>query len=153
MKVIVDLQVATEQANVPSLAQFEQWVSAALPDTLPQVELTIRLVDTAEGTYLNETYRHKIGPTNILSFPFEYEEDDGLPIPLLGDLVICVPVMVAEAKAQDKSLEFHWAHLVIHGTLHLLGYDHIQEQEAVVMEDLECSILQTLGYPNPYGDR
>lgn len=152
MNGIIDLQIATEQDHIPTLAQFEQWVNAALPDTLSPVELTIRLVDTAEGTYLNETYRQKIGPTNILSFPFENEGDE-LPIPLLGDLVICVPVMLAEAKELGKSVEFHWAHLVVHGILHLLGYDHMQEQEAMLMEGLEYSILQRLGYPNPYGDR
>lgn len=153
MSCIIDLQIATSHANVPSAAHFEQWLNAALPDTLPQVELTIRLVDKAEGAYLNETYRRKTGPTNILSFPFKNDEDEELPVFLLGDLVICVPVMIEEAEELGKPLLFHWAHLVVHGTLHLLGYDHLHEQEAIAMENLECAILQALGYPNPYGDR
>lgn len=153
MSCIIDLQIATGLSTaIPGVAQFELWVNAALPEAMAQVELTIRLVDKAEGAYLNETYRHKSGPTNILSFPFEYD-DDVLAVPLLGDLVICVPVMKEEADELGKSLDFHWAHLVVHGVLHLSGFDHIEEQEAIAMENLESEILQTLGYFNPYGDR
>lgn len=152
MSSIIDLQLATEQAYpIPPMSQFEQWVNAALPKDYPQVELTIRLVEKAESAYLNQTYRKRSGPTNILSFPFR--DDAPLPVPLLGDLIVCVPLMIEEAAKQNKPLEFHWAHLIIHGTLHLLGYDHIEENEAIAMEALECDILHSLGFSDPYGDR
>ena len=111
-------------------------------------ELSIRIVDEAESADLNHTYRHKSGPTNVLSFPCEVP--DGVPLDLLGDLVICAPVVAREAQAQGKASEAHWAHMVIHGVLHLRGYDHIDTAEAERMEALEIDILSRLGYPNPY---
>ena len=127
-------------------------------------ELTIRIVSEEEISELNQTYRDKTGSTNVLSFPFEMpdfgfdeelgesqiEEFDRMHIPLLGDLVICVAVVNREALEQKKSAEAHWAHMVIHGVLHLLGYDHIENIEAEAMETLEITLLSELGYPTPY---
>lgn len=113
-------------------------------------EVTIRIVDEAEMTELNETYRHKSGPTNVLSFPFDAPIE--LEVKLLGDIVICASVVNKEAKAQGKSSDAHWAHMVVHGILHLQGYDHIEDDEAEVMEALEINLLQQLGYTNPYID-
>jgi len=110
----------------------------------------VRLVDIAEMKTLNETYRDKAGPTNVLSFPSDLPDD--LQLPLLGDIVICAPVVRAEAAEQGKNLTAHWAHMTIHGTLHLLGYDHIAEEEAAAMEALESAILKRLDYPCPYRD-
>ncbi len=115
----------------------------------PESELTIRLVDEAEGLELNSTYRHKDYATNVLSFPADVP-DELLDIPLLGDLVICAPVVAREALEQRKPLQAHWAHLVIHGCLHLLGYDHIDDAEAEEMETLERELLAELGHPDPY---
>ena len=116
------------------------------------VELTIRLVDEEEGMHLNQTYRGNTGATNVLSFPFENLEDipDEFNIPLLGDIVICAPVVRQEAKTQNKKETNHWAHLTVHGTLHLLGYDHIDDEDAQIMENLETGILSSLGFSDPY---
>ncbi|MCL1043100.1 rRNA maturation RNase YbeY [Shewanella marisflavi] len=147
----LDLQLATEASEVPTQAQFESWVRLALGNTMPEAELTIRLVDEAESQQLNHTYRGKDKPTNVLSFPFESPPE--VELPLLGDLVICVPVVEQEAKAQAKSLEAHWAHMVVHGCLHLLGYDHIIDNEAEEMESLETQLIESLGFPNPYKEQ
>lgn len=147
----LDLQLATEAGDLPAEAQLRRWVELALRQRTADSELTIRLVDAEEGQELNRTYRHKDYATNVLSFPAEVP-DDLLDIPLLGDLVICVPVVEREAREQNKALEAHWAHLVIHGCLHLLGYDHIDDEEAEEMEGLERQLLAELGYPDPYRD-
>ncbi len=147
----LDLQLATEAGNLPTEAQLRRWVELALRQRTADSELTIRLVDAEEGQELNRTYRHKDYATNVLSFPAEVP-DGLLDIPLLGDLVICVPVVEREAREQNKALEAHWAHLVIHGCLHLLGYDHIDDEEAEEMEGLERQLLAELGYPDPYRD-
>ncbi len=144
----LDLQIATDATNLPSEAQFRQWVEKALEGRRDEAELTIRIVDDAESAELNETYRGKQGPTNVLSFPFE--APPGVPLPLLGDIVICAPKVAREALEQDKPLESHWAHLTVHGCLHLLGYDHIEPEEAEAMEALETELLAALGYANPY---
>ncbi|WP_369958679.1 rRNA maturation RNase YbeY [Pseudomonas benzenivorans] len=150
----LDLQVASQAEQLPGEAQFRAWCELALRQRTADSELTIRLVDEAEGRELNSTYRHKDYATNVLSFPADVPDGpDGEPlldIPLLGDLVICAPVVAREAREQDKSLEAHWAHLVIHGCLHLLGYDHIEEAEAEEMEALERTLLAELGHPDPY---
>jgi probable rRNA maturation factor len=146
----LDLQVASE-ANAPNEAQFRLWCELGLRQRTADSELTIRLVDEAEGRELNSTWRHKDYATNVLSFPADVP-DEMLDIPLLGDLVICVPVVVREAAEQGKTLDAHWAHLVIHGCLHLLGYDHIDDDEAEEMEALEQTLLAELGYPDPYAD-
>ncbi|MEN4828081.1 rRNA maturation RNase YbeY [Pseudomonas sp. P39-UII1] len=146
----LDLQRATDAA-APDDAAFRRWCELALRQRTADSEMTIRLVDEAEGRELNHTYRHKDYATNVLSFPADVP-DELLDIPLLGDLVICVPVVVREAAEQGKALEAHWAHLVIHGCLHLLGYDHIEDDEAEEMEALERELLAELGHPDPYAD-
>ena len=147
----LDLQIASDAATLPSEAQFRAWCEIALRQRKADSELTIRLVDEAEGRELNNTWRHKDYATNVLSFPADVP-DEMLDIPLLGDLVICVPVVEREAAEQAKPLEAHWAHLVIHGCLHLLGYDHIEDEEAEEMEALERELLAELGHPDPYAD-
>ncbi|MDZ4019835.1 rRNA maturation RNase YbeY [Pseudomonas sichuanensis] len=146
----LDLQRATDAAS-PDDALFRRWCELALRQRSADSEMTIRLVDEAEGRELNHTYRHKDYATNVLSFPADVP-DDLLDIPLLGDLVICVAVVEREAQEQGKSPEAHWAHLVIHGCLHLLGYDHIDDDEAEEMEALERELLAELGHPDPYAD-
>ncbi|UQY45345.1 rRNA maturation RNase YbeY [Erwinia sp. PK3-005] len=148
-QVILDLQLACEQASgLPSEADFRRWLEAVLLQFQPESEVTIRVVDEAESHDLNLTWRGKDKPTNVLSFPFE--APPGIELPLLGDLVICRQVVEQEAAEQEKALEAHWAHMVIHGTLHLLGYDHIEDDEAEEMESLETEIMLALGYPDPY---
>lgn len=147
---IIDIQRIFESPNQPSDTQLELWVNTVLTNIDDDFELTIRIVDEMESAQLNETYRHKKGSTNILSFPFEVPE--GVELNLLGDLVICAPVLEREAQEQNKPLHNHWAHIVIHGTLHLLGYDHIEDEEAQEMEAKEIELLQTLSIPNPYED-
>ena len=147
----LDLQIASDAAQLPSEAQFRTWCALALRQRTANSELTIRLVDEAEGRELNHTWRHKDYATNVLSFPADVP-DEFLDIPLLGDLVICVPVVEREAVEQGKDLQAHWAHLVIHGCLHLLGYDHILDAEADEMEALERELLAELGHPDPYAD-
>ena len=151
---IIDLQIASENSEgLPTLEQFTHWVETALAfeaqtEDFPETEMTIRIVDEEESQTLNREYRGKDYPTNVLSFPFEVLE--GIELPLLGDLVICHQVMEREAKEQQISLASHWAHLAVHGTLHLLGYDHIEEAEAEEMEGLETQIMQKLGFEDPY---
>ncbi|NMZ62142.1 rRNA maturation RNase YbeY [Pseudomonas nitroreducens] len=145
----LDLQVASDAAGLPSEAEFRSWCELALRQRQNDSELTIRLVDEAEGRELNKTWRHKDYATNVLSFPADVP-DELLDIPLLGDLVICAPVVIREAAEQGKSVQAHWAHLVIHGCLHLLGYDHIDDVEAEEMEGLERELLAELGHPDPY---
>ncbi|MCG6658732.1 rRNA maturation RNase YbeY [Halomonas campisalis] len=147
---VIDRQVAITDTGLPSQAALAAWVAAALarqPDD-PRREVTVRFVDAEESRTLNRTYRGKDKPTNVLSFPFECPP--GLTLPLLGDLVICHRVVVDEAQAQDKRLEDHYAHLVVHGTLHLLGHDHLEDDEAESMEQLEREILADFGIADPY---
>ena len=147
MAIELDLQVAVSTDGLPSGDSFEHWVRAAL-DGREDAELTIRVVDRKESRMLNQTYRGKDSDTNVLSFPAELPE--GIDIPLLGDIVICAPRVEEEAQAQEKELQAHWAHLTVHGVLHLLGYDHLEDGEAEKMEALETSILASLGFPDPY---
>ncbi|MDS4025741.1 MAG: rRNA maturation RNase YbeY [Candidatus Contendobacter sp.] len=151
MTLELDLQIALDLPGLPAELDFRRWVEAALvgADYAKNAELTIRVVNEAEGAALNETYRHKSGPTNVLSFPFAAPPE--VESALLGDIVICAPVVLREAVVQEKPPEAHWAHLVAHGVLHLLGYDH-DEAQADAMESLEIRILAGLGYPDPYGD-
>ncbi|MGF7452848.1 rRNA maturation RNase YbeY [Pasteurella bettyae] len=147
--VIIDLQIASEnQDNLPTLEQFTQWSTAAVRAENLEPEITIRIVDEAESHDLNLTYRGKDRPTNVLSFPFECPEE--VELPLLGDLVICRQVVEREASEQGKALLAHWAHMVVHGSLHLLGYDHIEDAEAEEMESLETEIMTRLGFEDPY---
>ncbi len=147
----LDVQIASQAGRLPSETQLRAWCELALRQRTADSELTIRLVDEAEGRELNRSYRQRDYATNVLSFPADVP-DEMLDIPLLGDLVICVPVVEREAAEQDKTLEAHWAHLVIHGCLHLLGYDHIEDAEAEEMEALERTLLAELGHPDPYAD-
>jgi len=146
----LDLQQASSRA-IPSEAQFRQWCALALRQRTADSELTIRIVDEAEGQLLNNTYRQRDYPTNVLSFPADVP-DDMLDIPLLGDLVVCAAVVEREAAEQGKPVDAHWAHMVIHGCLHLLGYDHIDDEEADEMESLERELLAELGHPDPYAE-
>jgi probable rRNA maturation factor len=149
MTVTVDLQNASGLKAVPLRRDFKRWATAALTQLAPEhpkSRLSIRIVDEAESAELNSHYRHKQGATNILSFPVP----PGLPEALLGDLAICAPVVVREAKEQNKSCEAHWAHLTVHGVLHLKGYDHEEPKEADAMEAIEKQILEQLGYQDPY---
>jgi probable rRNA maturation factor len=147
----VDVQLATEAADVPSPGQIRQWAVAALDDR-SAAELTVRVVDENEGQALNRRYRDQDRSTNVLSFPCDLPV--GLPADqlgdLLGDVVICAPVVGREAREQGKALDAHWAHLVVHGVLHLLGYDHGEPDQAARMETREKLILAGLGFPDPY---
>ncbi|WP_392560213.1 rRNA maturation RNase YbeY [Orbus mooreae] len=147
--IILDLQIATQnQDNLPSEEQIDQWLNIILPPFMSEAELTIRIVDEEESQHLNNTYRHKDKPTNVLSFPFESPIE--IETPLLGDLIICKQVVEREANEQQKSLSSHWAHMIVHGCLHLLGYDHIEDDEAEEMEGIEIEIMAELGFANPY---
>ena len=148
-KMIIDLQIACEQeTGLPTVEQIEQWATAAVQPQSDEVEMTVRIVDEAESHELNLNYRGKDRPTNVLSFPFECPDE--VELPLLGDLVICRQVVEREAQEQEKPLMAHWAHMVVHGSLHLLGYDHIEDDEAEEMESLETQIMTGLGFADPY---
>lgn len=150
MNLELDVQCNAELVDVPPFRELEAWVSAALEGRRENAELTIRIVDADESRALNRDYRGKDSPTNVLSFPAELPPE--VEIPLLGDLVICAPVVAREAGEQGKPLAAHWCHMVVHGCLHLLGYDHVEDEQAEAMEALETRILARLGYPNPYDD-
>jgi probable rRNA maturation factor len=143
--ITVTLQRAS-RVRIPPLRAFRAWAVAAAERE--DVEVLVRIVDADESAALNEGYRGKRGPTNVLSFPFSVPL--GVPNRLLGDLVICAPVVEQEAREQGKSAEAHWAHMVVHGMLHLQGYDHVEEREAEIMEAREVEILSKLGVENPY---
>src|SRR5690606_12221002 len=147
MTVEVEIQTATDAPDQPDDDSLIRWAALALRDD-PGKELTIRLVDAEESRTLNREYRNRDYPTNVLSFPADLPPE--LDIPLLGDLVICVPVVNHEAAEQGKPAAAHWAHMVIHGCLHLLGHDHIEDDEAEAMEALERQLLAELGIADPY---
>ena len=152
----VGVSYALPRAGLPAAASFRKWVAAALAGRIREADLAIRLVDADEGQALNRHYRGKDYATNVLSFPAEVPE--GLPknvkFPLLGDLVICAPGVAREAAEQGKALKDHYAHLTVHGVLHLLGWDHEDDKEAEAMEQLEREILADLGIADPYaGER
>ncbi|WP_318482381.1 rRNA maturation RNase YbeY [Photobacterium leiognathi] len=149
MAIYLDLQYATDsQDGLPTEAEFQQWLDAAVTPFQADAEVTIRLVDEADSHELNLEYRGKDRPTNVLSFPFE--APPGIELELLGDLIICRQVVEKEALEQNKPLKAHWAHMVVHGSLHLLGYDHIEDDEAEEMEGLETEIMQNMGFVDPY---
>lgn len=158
MNLNLDIQIACQDTDLPSAEDLEQWVRKTLENTVQRprrladgVDLTIRIVDSHESQSLNAQYRDKDKPTNVLSFPAELPEH--IDIPLLGDMVVCASVVASEAGQQHKTLQAHWAHMVVHGTLHLLGYDHIEEDEAEEMEALETRILTAMQFPPPYEER
>ncbi len=145
----IAVQRRVPPAGVPAPAALRGWALAALQGA--RGELTIRIVDEAESAQLNARYRGKNSPTNVLSFPYESEGFDESPEgPVLGDLAICAPVVLREAVEQDKEARAHWAHMVVHGVLHLLGRDHESDAEAETMEAEERAILAALGFPDPY---
>ncbi|CAH8192284.1 rRNA maturation RNase YbeY [Vibrio aestuarianus] len=149
MSIELDLQLAVEsEQGLPTLNDFSQWLNKAVTPFQTQAEVTIRVVDIQESQQLNREYRGKDKPTNVLSFPFE--APPGMEIDLLGDLVICRQVVEQEAQEQNKPLMAHWAHMVVHGSLHLLGYDHIEDDEAEEMESLETEIMLDMGFEDPY---
>ncbi|NQY27381.1 MAG: rRNA maturation RNase YbeY [Piscirickettsiaceae bacterium] len=150
MIVTVDLQIADDGKH-PGVDQFQQWVDVALQEVSEDCELSIRLVDCDESAELNANYRGKDKPTNVLSFPFDSSVE--IKPKLLGDLVICASVVEQEAKEQNKTAHDHWAHLVVHGCLHLLGYDHIDDEDAEIMESLEIKLLQSLNIDDPYQEQ
>ncbi len=139
----ITVQWIVPKTNMPSAAQLKQWAKKILQKKIAAAEVTIRIVDKKEMTQLNATYRHKNKPTNVLSFPIDHP-------PLLGDIVICAEVIQQEALEQNKSAEAHWAHMVVHGILHLLGYDHETNHDAELMETEEINILKSFGFANPY---
>ena len=147
----VAVNYAAPRAGVPAAVSFRKWVAAALKGRIREADLAIRIVDEREGQALNRHYRGKDYATNVLSFPAELPE--GVKLPLLGDLVICAPVVAREAAEQGKPVAAHYAHLTVHGTLHLLGWDHEDTREAECMEQLEREILAGLGLPDPYIER
>ncbi len=150
-QVSVDLEDVSGAVGNPPPADFRRWVAAAFNGRRSEAEVSIRIVGEAEGAELNTRYRGKIGPTNVLSFPAKLPA--GVPLPMVGDLVICAPVVAREAQAQGKDPAAHWAHLTVHGCLHLIGYDHEHDSAAAEMEALETAILAGLGYPDPYTAR
>lgn len=151
MSLELDIQNASVAPDLPAPDELRNWAEAALAGRRDRAELSIRLVDEVEGAILNGRFRGRRGPTNVLSFPFE-------PLPgledcdLIGDLVICAPVVAREAAEQGKSLHAHWAHMLVHGVLHLLGFDHLDAAQAARMEALETRIIRALGFPAPYED-
>ena len=135
------VQYATSSTDVPTRPQFRRWVKAAL---MQEAEIVLRIVDEAEGCELNHNFRGKNCATNVLTFVYDDTQ------PLTGDIVLCAPIVSQEAQQQHKNLTAHYAHLTVHGILHLQGYDHIEDAEAVVMEQMETQILARLGYDDPY---
>lgn len=144
----VEIQAVFVSPGQPDSKQIQHWIDTVLLDYPQDTEIVVRIVDEIESAALNKLYRHKEGSTNILSFPADLPE--GVDLDLLGDLVVCAPVLEREALEQHKTLADHWAHIIIHGVLHLLGYDHIEDSDAEIMEDKEITILKKLNISNPY---
>jgi probable rRNA maturation factor len=148
MRLQLTVQRETDATGLPGSAAIERWARAALAGSGPgTAAVNVRLVDAPESARLNTRYRGKRKPTNVLSFSYD---PPGGRRGLLGDLVICAPVVAREAQEQDKARRAHWAHMVVHGIMHLRGYDHVHESDAQVMETLEIRALRRLGFPNPY---
>jgi probable rRNA maturation factor len=146
----VIIQYAVDKTLAPRASLLRKWAKTSLRRKISEAEVTIRMVTLEEMIELNETYRQKKGPTNVLSFPFDVPSHIELEIPILGDIVICPDVVTREATEQSKPQEAHFAHMVVHGVFHLLGYDHQLDSEALVMETLERDVMQELGFPDPY---
>lgn len=146
----ITVQCMVPKGTMPAQKMIKIWANNVLKKQTTAAELNIRIVDIHEMTELNSHYRHKQGPTNVLSFPFDMPEEVSNELPMLGDIVICADIVKQEAIAQGKTEIAHWAHMVVHGTLHLLGYDHETDADAAIMEPQEISILADLGFENPY---
>lgn len=149
-KLKLALQNASTAASLPTRAQIKKWAEAALQADVGNAEITFRIVDSDEGQTLNRDYRGKDYATNVLTFTFDEDMPDIPGLPLMGDIVLCAPVVEREAAEQGISLEAHYCHLVVHGVLHLQGYDHLEDEEAEAMEALEKQIVISLGYDDPY---
>lgn len=145
----IDIESNSQSQQVPSTEKIEYWITSALESQqLTAAEVSVYIVDEAESQELNSQYRNKDKPTNVLSFPADLHEE--IDIPLLGDLVICAPIVERETQEQGKTLDAHWAHMLVHGTLHLLGFDHIDDAEAEIMEAIETKLITAMNYPDPY---
>jgi len=147
----VEIQIASREKNLPAEERLQQWAQTVLELNAADAEVVIRIVDEEESRRLNDRYRGRDKPTNVLSFPFE--APPGVPVNHIGDLVVCAPVISAEAGLQGKPLEHHWAHMVVHGILHLRGHDHTTTEDADHMESLERELLQDMGIPDPYSEK
>lgn len=147
----LDLQIKSRASHVPSKRAFQRWIRMALAGRISRnAELTLRVVGPTEMQRLNREYRGKDYATNVLSFPFDAPKDVSLPVEVLGDIVLCAATVQREAREQGKDVDAHWAHLTVHGVLHLLGLDHHTTRHATVMEGAEIAVLAMLGYANPY---
>jgi probable rRNA maturation factor len=148
MSIEIDIQYATDINNLPKEDLIKEWVISSLNGYIENAELTIRIVGEAEATQLNKKWRNAQGPTNVLSFPYSNLNETAHNIQ--GDIVLCAPVITREAAEQRKSVNAHCAHMIVHGILHLLGYDHTNDNDAKKMESLEITILKELDIPDPY---
>ena len=146
----VDVQIVCQSASMPASRQLAAWAENILKSRIEDFEMVVRIVDQPESARLNERFRSRKGPTNVLSFCCDRLE--GIPLNILGDVVICAPVVEQEAREQGKSIEAHWAHMIVHGVLHLLGYDHIEGLKAAEMEAEESKLLSKFGFPDPYDE-
>lgn len=149
-KLTLAVQNVSGAASVPGLAQFKKWTAATMQSDIANAEITFRIVDEEEGLALNRDYRGKDYATNVLTFEFDEDMPDIPGLPLMGDIALCAPVVEREAAEQGIALEAHYCHLVIHGVLHLQGFDHLEDSEAEAMEALETQIVMSLGYDDPY---
>lgn len=149
MSACIDIQNASDSDDVPEPESIRRWANSALTQ-LADAQLCIRIVNTDEITQLNHQYRDKNKATNVLSFPADLPDE--IDIPLLGDIIICADVVAREAQEQQKTLDAHWAHMTVHGVLHLMGYDHIEDEEAEEMEAIETRLLTEMGFNAPYDD-
>jgi probable rRNA maturation factor len=149
---MITVQYAADKKLAPAKTQICKWAEQALAGHTDKTDVTIRIVDSNEMATLNSTYRKKSGPTNVLSFPIDLPDEVLSTCPFLGDIVICAEVVNREAAEQHKSQQSHWAHMVVHGIFHLLGYDHEKDDEADKMEAMEIAVMRKLGFANPYED-
>lgn len=149
MNAQLDIQCEVQLSSLPTQQQLALWINTVTMDIAGSTEISILITDETNSQQLNQQYRKIDKPTNVLSFPQEEPPFNTLPS-LLGDLVFCAPIIAREANEQHKTTEAHWAHLCIHGTLHLLGYDHINDNDALIMQKIEIAKMQQLGYLNPY---
>ena len=151
MKYYIDIQHACQETIPVTDDILRHWATCALAPYRDSAELTLRFVDIEEITHLNHLYRKQNKATNVLAFPATYPNEIELDYPLLGDVIICPAILKQESITLEKTLTAHWAHIVIHGVLHLLGYDHIKEDEANIMQSIEIQLIAGLGFDNPYG--